>query len=52
MPVSPKISTGTWKTYEGTGELSGIKGGGTFKVNSGERWNEFIMEMEGEYECG
>ena len=45
-----KISTGTWKAYEGTGELSGIKGEGTFKVTSGGRWSEFIMEMEGEYE--
>ena len=50
---STKISTGTWKTYEGTGKLRGIKGGGTFKVTTaGERRNEFIMEMEGEYEAG
>jgi hypothetical protein len=47
-----KISTGTWKTYEGTGKLVGIKGEGTFKVTAGERRNEFIMEMEGEYEAG
>ena len=49
---STKISTGTWKTYEGTGKLRGIKGGGTFKVTAGDRTNEFIMEMEGEYEAG
>jgi hypothetical protein len=36
---------GTWKTYEGTGKLSGIKGGGTFKVTAEDRNNEFIMEM-------
>ena len=47
-----KISTGTWKTYKGTGKLTGIKGEGTFKVTPGDRWNEFIMEMEGEYEAG
>jgi hypothetical protein len=47
-----KISTGTWKTYEGTGKLRGIQGEGTFKVTSREGRNEFIMDMEGEYEAG
>jgi hypothetical protein len=46
-----KISTGTWKTYRGTGKLRGIKGEGTFKVTPGGVGNEFIMEMEGEYEA-
>jgi hypothetical protein len=46
-----KISSGTWKTYHGTGKLAGIKGEGTFKVSTGERWNEYILELEGEYEA-
>ena len=45
------ISSGTWKTYHGTGKLAGIKGEGTFKVSTGERWNEYILELEGEYEA-
>jgi hypothetical protein len=49
---STKISTGTWKIYEGTGKLRGVKGKGTFKVTAGDRLKEFIMEMEGEYEAG
>ena len=47
-----KISTGTWKTYKGTGKLTDIKGEGTFKLYAGDRPGEFIMEMEGEYEAG
>jgi len=46
-----KISTGTWKSYHGTGRLAGITGEGTFKVSSGERWNEYILELEGDYEA-
>jgi len=45
-----RITTGTWKTYKGTGKLSEIKGEGTFKVTVGEGPNEFILNMEGNYE--
>ena len=45
-----KESTGTWETYKGTGKLANIKGEGTFKVTVGEGPNEFILDMEGEYE--
>ncbi len=45
-----KITTGTWKTYKGTGKLASIKGEGTFKVTVGEAPNEFILDIEGEYE--
>lgn len=45
-----KLTTGTWKTYNGTGKLTGIKGQGTFKVRAGETRSEFILDMEGEYE--
>ena len=48
--ASTKITTGTWKTYRGTGKLETIKGEGTFKVTVGEAPNEFILDMEGEYE--
>ena len=48
--ASTKITTGTWKTYKGTGKLASIKGEGTFKVTVGEAPNEFILDMEGEYE--
>ncbi len=43
-------STGTWKTYDGTGKLAGIKGEGTFKITLAERRNEFLLDFEGEYE--
>ena len=43
-------STGTWKTYDGTGKLAGITGEGTFKITLAERPNEFILDFEGEYE--
>ena len=46
-----KISSGTFKTYHGTGKLAGVKGEGTFKVSTGERWNEYILELEGDYEA-
>ena len=45
-----KTTKGTWKTYRGTGKLATIKGKGTFKVTSGQAANEFILDMEGEYE--
>jgi hypothetical protein len=45
-----KVSNGTWTTYKGTGKLAGIKGEGTFRVTTGEGSNEFILDMEGEYE--
>ena len=45
-----KVTTGSWETYKGTGKLVGIKGDGTFKVTAGERPNEFILEMDGNYE--
>ena len=47
---STKITTGTRKTYKGTGKLTGIKGEATFKVTVGEAPNEFNLDMEGEYE--
>ena len=45
-----RITTGSWKTYKGTGKLAEIKGEGTFKVTVGENPNEFILNMEGNYE--
>ena len=45
-----KVTTGTWETYRGTGKLASIKGEGTFKVTVGEAPNEFVLDMEGEYE--
>src|SRR4030066_2606616 len=42
-------STGTWKTYDGTGKLAGITGEGTLKITLGERRGEFILDFEGEY---
>lgn len=45
-----KVSTGTWKTYRGTGKLAGIKGEGTFRVTTGKSTNEFTLDMEGQYE--
>jgi hypothetical protein len=48
---STKISTGTWKAYKSTGKLAGTQGEGTFTITAGARLNEFIMEMEGEYEA-
>jgi hypothetical protein len=44
------LTTGTWKTYKGTGKLDNIKGKGTFKVTSGDVRGEFILEMEGDYD--
>ena len=45
-----RVTTGTWNTYKGTGKLAEIKGEGKFKVTTGEGSNEFILEMEGNYE--
>jgi hypothetical protein len=45
-----RVSNGTWKTYKGTGKLAGITGEGTFRVTAGEGANEFILDMEGQYE--
>ena len=45
-----RITTGTWKTYKGTGKLTDLKGEGTFRVTVGEAPNEFVLHMEGEYE--
>ncbi len=45
-----KVTTGTWKTYQGTGKLADIKGEGEFKVTAGDVPKEFILVMEGKYE--
>ena len=45
-----KVTTGTWETYKGSGKLVNIEGKGEFKVTLGEASNEFILNMEGEYE--
>jgi hypothetical protein len=45
-----KLTTGTWKTYRGSGKLASVKGEGKFKVKAGEFPGEFILEMEGDYE--
>ena len=45
-----RVTTGTWETYKGSGKLANIKGKGEFKVTLGEAPNEFILNMEGEYE--
>jgi hypothetical protein len=45
-----KVTTGTWKTYKGTGKLETVKGEGTFKVTVGDAPGEFVLAMEGEYE--
>jgi hypothetical protein len=47
---STKITKGTWRSYKGTGKLTGVKGEGTFKVTEGERRGEYILDIEGEYE--
>ena len=48
--AASKLTTGTWKTYKGTGKLADIKGEGEFKVTTGDVPNEFILDMEGKYE--
>jgi len=44
-----KLTTGTWKTYKGTGKLKTITGQGTFNVKPGAKDREFVLEMEGDY---
>jgi len=44
-----KISTDTWKTYRGTGKVTGVEGEGTFKVTAGKGRGEFILEIEGDW---
>ncbi len=44
------VTSGKWKTYRGIGKLSNIKGSGTFTVKPSAKHNEFILEMEGDYE--
>lgn len=45
-----KLTSGTWTAYQGTGKLATIKGKGTFTVKPGDKHDEFILEMVGEYE--
>ncbi len=44
-----KVTSGTWKTYKGTGKLKNISGQGTFKVTVGSKPEEYILELEGDY---
>lgn len=48
--AATKLTSGTWTAYQGTGKLANIKGKGTFTVKPGDRRDEFILEMVGEYE--
>jgi len=32
-------------------EAGGHQGEGSFRVTAGERWNEYILELEGDYEA-
>lgn len=50
--ASNKITSGTWKVYQGTGKLFGLTGQGTFTVKPTENSGEFILDMEGDYELG
>jgi hypothetical protein len=43
------VTTGTWKVYRGIGKLANLKGSGTFTVKSSGIPQEFILDMEGEY---
>ena len=45
-----KATSGTWKTYKGTGKLAAVKGQGTFTVKAGDTPDEFILAMDGDYE--
>ncbi len=47
--AATKVTSGTWKTYKGTGKLQKVKGSGTFTVKAGKPHNEFILDMEGDY---
>ena len=44
-----KISTGTWKSYRGTGKVTGVVGEGTFKITVGEERGEYILDIEGNW---
>jgi hypothetical protein len=48
--AATKITSGTWKVYQGTGKLTGLTGQGTFTVKPTEKAREFILDMEGDYE--
>lgn len=45
-----KITSGTWKVYQGTGKLTGLTGQGNFTVEPTDKPREFILKMEGDYE--
>ncbi|HYA02679.1 MAG TPA: hypothetical protein VEI04_06160 [Syntrophobacteria bacterium] len=45
-----KVTNGTWKTYKGTGKLATVKGKGTFTVKAGATPDEFVLDMEGDYD--
>ena len=45
-----KLTSGTWKTYKGTGKLATVKGQGTFTVKAGDTPDDFVLAMEGDYE--
>lgn len=45
-----KVTSGTWKTYKGTGKLATVKGSGSFTVKAGDTPDEFVLTMEGDYE--
>jgi hypothetical protein len=45
-----KVTSGTWKTYKGTGKLKGISGQGTFTVSVGSKPEEYILELVGDYD--
>jgi hypothetical protein len=44
-----KVTSGTWKVYKGTGKLKGLSGQGTFTVTAGSKPEEYILEIEGDY---
>ena len=46
-----KTTSGSWKSYHGTGELTGIRGVGTFELIPSESKEEFILQIEGDYEA-
>ena len=46
-----RLTEGTWTTYRVTGNLSGSRGAGRFKLLPGEGPSEFILEIEGEFEA-
>jgi hypothetical protein len=44
-----KVTSGTWKVYKGTGKLKGLSGQGTYTVAIGSKPEEYILELEGDY---